>query len=64
MTTMYVIMILALVGAAGMVAAFFWTVRSGQLDDLDTPPRRMLLDELRPPRRDRPRVEPVEAPPR
>lgn len=55
MTTMYVIMILALVGAAGMVGAFFWVVRSGQLDDLDTPPRRMLLDEARP-RREPPRA--------
>ncbi len=46
MTTLYVVLILALGGAALAVAAFVWSVRSGQLDDLDTPPRRMLLDEL------------------
>jgi len=47
MTTLYLILILALGGAALAVAAFTWTVRSGQLDDLDTPPRRILNDELR-----------------
>lgn len=47
MTTLYLILILALGGAALAVAAFAWTVRSGQLDDLDTPPRRILNDELR-----------------
>ena len=46
MTTLYLILILALGGAALAVAAFAWSVRSGQLDDLDTPPRRMLTDEL------------------
>ncbi len=45
MTALYVILALALVGAAGAVAAFAWTVRSGQLDDVDTPPRRILFDD-------------------
>lgn len=45
MTTMVLILILALVGAGAAVAAFAWTVRSGQLDDVDTPPRRMLFDD-------------------
>ena len=49
MTAFYLILPLALFGAAGAVAAFAWSVRSGQLDDLDTPPRRMLLDDARPP---------------
>lgn len=46
MTTMILILILALGGAAVAVLAFAWSVRTGQLDDLDTPPRRMLIDEL------------------
>lgn len=27
------------------IGAFFWAVRSGQFDDLDTPPVRILLDD-------------------
>jgi cbb3-type cytochrome oxidase maturation protein len=45
MTILYLILPLALVLAAGAVAAFVWTVRSGQLDDVDTPPRRILFDD-------------------
>jgi cbb3-type cytochrome oxidase maturation protein len=44
MTTLYIILPLALLIAAGALAAFAWSVRDGQLDDLDTPPRRMLDD--------------------
>ena len=35
--------------AAVAVAAFIWVVRSGQLDDVDTPARRILFDD-EPPR--------------
>ncbi len=45
MTVLYFVIPLALLIAGGAVAAFIWTVRSGQLDDLDTPPRRMLTDD-------------------
>jgi cbb3-type cytochrome oxidase maturation protein len=45
MTMVYVILPLALLIASGAVACFIWTVRSGQLDDVDSPPRRMLLDD-------------------
>ena len=45
MITMYLVLALALVGAGGMVIAFACSVRRGQLDDLDTPPRRVLLDD-------------------
>lgn len=45
MTAMYLILLLALVGAAIAVCAFVWVVRSGQLDDVDTPPRRILFDD-------------------
>jgi cbb3-type cytochrome oxidase maturation protein len=51
MTILYLIVPLALVLAAGAVAAFVWTVRSGQLDDVDTPPRRILFDDERAVRR-------------
>ncbi len=30
------------------VVAFIWSVRSGQMDDLDTPGVRLLLDDDRP----------------
>jgi len=42
---LYLILPLALLFAAAAVAAFAWTVRSGQLDDVDTPPRRILFDD-------------------
>jgi cbb3-type cytochrome oxidase maturation protein len=42
---LYLILPLALLIAAGAVAAFAWSVRDGQLDDLDTPARRMLDDD-------------------
>ncbi len=45
MTILYLILPLALVFACLAVAAFTWTVRSGQLDDVDTPPRRILFDD-------------------
>jgi cbb3-type cytochrome oxidase maturation protein len=45
MSTMHLVLGLALGGAAIAVLAFVWSVREGQLDDLDTPPRRILLDE-------------------
>lgn len=47
MTVLYVILPLALLFASGAVAAFAWTVRSGQLDDVDTPPRRILFEDER-----------------
>jgi cbb3-type cytochrome oxidase maturation protein len=48
MTALYIVVPLALLVAGGAVAAFIWTVRSGQLDDVDTPPRRILFDDDRP----------------
>lgn len=45
MNALYLILPLALLIAAGAVAAFAWSVRDGQLDDLDTPPRRALDDD-------------------
>jgi cbb3-type cytochrome oxidase maturation protein len=51
MTILYLILPLALVIAGAAVCAFAWTVRSGQLDDVDTPPRRILFDDQPAPRR-------------
>jgi cbb3-type cytochrome oxidase maturation protein len=45
MSVLYFIVPLALLIAGSAVAAFVWSVRSGQLDDVDTPPRRMLLED-------------------
>ena len=45
MTALYLVLPLALVIAGGAVLAFVWSVRSGQLDDLDTPGCRLLLDD-------------------
>ncbi len=48
MNALYLVLPLALLIAGAAVLAFVWTVRSGQLDDVDTPPRRILFeDELR-----------------
>ena len=47
MTILYLILPLALVFAGVVVAVFVWTVHSGQLDDVDTPPRRILFDDER-----------------
>lgn len=45
MIALYIVLPLALIVAGSAVAAFVWTVRSGQLDDVDTPPRRVLFDD-------------------
>ena len=55
MTALYVVLPLALGIAGAAVLAFAWVVRSGQLDDVDTPPRRILFDDDVSPRRTPPR---------
>ena len=45
MSALYLILPLALLIAAVAVTAFAWSVGDGQLDDLDTPPRRILDDD-------------------
>jgi len=47
MSILYLVLPLALMFAGAAVAAFAWTVRSGQLDDVDTPPRRILFEDER-----------------
>jgi cbb3-type cytochrome oxidase maturation protein len=45
-SALYLVLPLALVVASLAVLAFVWSVRSGQLDDLDTPPQRLLLEDV------------------
>jgi cbb3-type cytochrome oxidase maturation protein len=44
-TVLYVLVPMALLLVAGAVAAFLWATGDGQLDDLETPPLRMLHDD-------------------
>jgi cbb3-type cytochrome oxidase maturation protein len=44
MTSLFVLIPLAMALLGIAIAAFFWAVRSGQFDDLDTPAVRILLD--------------------
>jgi len=45
MTVLFALIPLAILLLGFAVWAFFWAVRSGQFDDLDTPAVRILLDE-------------------
>ena len=48
MSVVYIALPIALILAALAVLAFIIQVRSGQYDDLETPPRRMLYDDVEP----------------
>ena len=45
MTTLFIVVPLALIVSGLAVAAFVWSVKHGQLDDLSTPALRMLEDD-------------------
>lgn len=45
MTILYLLVPLALILAAVGVAAFYWSVRSGQYDDTTTPAWRVLMED-------------------
>lgn len=49
MSIIFILIPLGLVLLLAAVAAFFWAVRSGQFDDLETPAWRILLDDDRRP---------------
>jgi cbb3-type cytochrome oxidase maturation protein len=55
MSVLFIAVPAALAFAASAVLAFLWATRSGQLDDLDTPPLRMLQDDAASQRRAEPR---------
>jgi len=45
MSVILIVLPLALLIGAVAVAAFIWAVQNGQLDDLDSPPVRMLEED-------------------
>jgi cbb3-type cytochrome oxidase maturation protein len=45
MSILFALIPLAVVLLAVAIWAFFWAVRNGQFDDLDTPAVRILLDD-------------------
>ena len=45
MTVLYLVVPLALLIVAVGVAAYLWAVRSGQMDDLETPGVRVIRDD-------------------
>jgi hypothetical protein len=45
MSVIYVVLPLAVLLAVLAVWGFIWATRGGQMDDLDTPPMRMLDDD-------------------
>jgi len=49
MNIIFILIPLGLLLLLAAVAAFFWAVRSGQFDDLESPAWRILLDDDRAP---------------
>lgn len=45
MNVLYILVPVALLLAASGVAAFVWSVRNGQFDDVETPGLRMIFDD-------------------
>ncbi|MBN8550993.1 MAG: cbb3-type cytochrome oxidase assembly protein CcoS [Deltaproteobacteria bacterium] len=45
MGIIFAILPLSILFAIGGIAAYFWGVRSGQFDDLETPAMRILFDD-------------------
>ncbi|MEM1108571.1 MAG: cbb3-type cytochrome oxidase assembly protein CcoS [Planctomycetota bacterium] len=45
MSVIYLMIPLAIVLAGTALWAFVWSIKRGQLDDLDTPPKRILFDD-------------------
>lgn len=48
MSMLWIVLPLAFIFAGVSIVAFIWTVRTGQMDDLETPASRMLLDDDEP----------------
>jgi cbb3-type cytochrome oxidase maturation protein len=45
-TVLFVVLPIAVLVSSLSVLAFVWAARGGQLDDLETPPLRVLCDDL------------------
>jgi len=56
METVFVLLPLALLIAAIAAGFFIWAAKTGQFDDLETPPVRMLFDDVEPEARRSPAV--------
>jgi cbb3-type cytochrome oxidase maturation protein len=52
MESLWILIPLSLAIAVGIGAIFWWAVDAGQMDDLDSPGRRILIDNDRPPATD------------
>ena len=48
MSVIILLIILGVIVAGGFLAGFIWAVKSGQYDDTDSPPMRMLFDDAKP----------------
>ena len=57
MSILYVVLPLALIVVGAAVWAYVWAAGSGQFDDLDTPPLRVLHDDPPVVRRDPPSIK-------
>lgn len=57
MEVLYLLIPLALVLAGVIVWAFFWSVKSGQFDDLEGPAHRILMEERPADSREAPNTE-------
>jgi cbb3-type cytochrome oxidase maturation protein len=49
MESLWILIPLSLVIAIGIGAIFWWAVTDGQMDDLDSPGQRILIDNDQPP---------------
>jgi cbb3-type cytochrome oxidase maturation protein len=61
MSVIFIALPIALLFALSAVIAFVYAVREGQYDDLETPPRRMLFDDV-PVKRPEPSTSPLSGP--
>lgn len=64
MTIIFVLIPLGLTLLLAAVLAFFWAVRNGQFDDMETPAWRILMDDDRSPPASPPPIDPNHVPPR
>ncbi len=64
MSMLFVFTGLGLVLFIGAVAALIWSIRSGQLDDLDTPAMRVLTDDAAPRQPDTAATDAPQQPPK
>lgn len=57
MNIIFILIPLGLILLLLAVAAFFWAVRSGQFDDLESPAWRVVLDDDRAPPSEKPAIK-------